>query len=192
MKAKFYYQIKGTLYRYKNNLEDYIEINEVCKNDSPIIARERAFEIYQNYLDVMLDHQENIFENHNDVVLAAKDFISFEEELETKQLQNVIKTQDDYDKGICIYLIMSNSKKFTTLEGEMIYEDKLLIHDLNSEIKGLKEHMHSELLKEYLLYKKFNYEFKDYAISLPDVNGDWQYFLQTPINHTITHLLKLL
>ena len=50
--CNYFYLLKGTLYRSPNNPEDLIEIHEVFENDNLIEARERAFEVYQNYVDV--------------------------------------------------------------------------------------------------------------------------------------------
>jgi hypothetical protein len=193
--CKFYYLIKGTLYRSKDNTDNLIEILEVFKNDLPILARERAFEVYQNYIDVLLESKNLMYENHREAVLATKDFISNELETTPLFIGSIFESiEDDFDKGISIYLVMSDSKTFTTLEGELIYEDKILIHDLNSEISGLKEVMHTGLLQEYELYKKHDYDCKDYVASFPtaekSAKNKYQYILRTPINHEITHLLK--
>lgn len=193
--SEFYYQLKGTLYRSKNNPEDLIEINEVFKNDSPILARERAFEIYQNYVDVLLESKNLTYASHRETVSAIKDFFSMETDTNPLYLIEIFGTiENDLDKGISIYLIMSDSKAFNTLEGELIYEDKIIIHDLNSEIKGLKEVMHTGLLREYQLYKKYDYSCKDYMTSFhsaeKSAKDKYEYILRTPINHKITHLLK--
>lgn len=193
--SKFYYLVKGTLYRSKNNPEDLIEINEVFKNDNPILARERAFEVYQNYIDVLLESKDLTYENHREAVAATKDFIALE--TENKPLfmgAEFGAIENDFDKGISIYVVMSNSKTFTTLEGELIYDDKILIHDLNSEINGLKEAMYLGLTQEYELYKKYGYDCKDYTAAFPcaekSTKNKYQTILRTPINHEITHLLK--
>lgn len=54
--SNFYYQVKRSLYRSKGNQEDLIEINEIFKNQEPILARERAFDVYQNYIDVLFGY----------------------------------------------------------------------------------------------------------------------------------------
>lgn len=193
--SEFYYQVKGNLFRSKNNLEDLIEINEVFKNDSPILARERAFEVYQNYVDVLLESKDLTYDSHRETVSAIKDFFSTQTDTTPLYLSEIFgPIENNLDKGISIYLIMSDSKTFNTLEGELIYEDKILLHDLNSEIKGLKEVMHTGLLQEYQLYKKYDYNCKDYLASFPtaekSAKNKYEYILRTPINHEITHLLK--
>ena len=54
--SNFYYQVKRSLYRSKGNQEDLIEINEIFKNQEPILARERAFDVYLNYIDVLFGY----------------------------------------------------------------------------------------------------------------------------------------
>lgn len=193
--STLYYLVKGSLYRSKDNEENLIEINEVFKNDSPILARERAFEVYQNYIDVLLESKGLTYEDHRDAVAATKDFLKGEQPVKNNFIEGVCgEIQHDFDKGISVYMVMSNSKTFTTLEGELLYEDKILIHDLNSEINGLKEAMYHGLTQEYELYKQYGYDCKDYTTAFPcaekSTKNKYQTILRTPINHEITHLLK--
>lgn len=193
--SNFYYQVKGSLYRSKGNQEDLIEINEIFKNQEPILARERAFEVYQNYIDVLLESKNLTYEDHRKTIKATQDFISNEAVEISPFLSEIFGSiENDFDKGISIYLIFSDSKAFTTLEGELIYENKILIHDLNSEIKGLKDIMYRGLLQEFELYKKFDLSCKDYRMALACVEKNagnkYEYILKTPIHHQITHCLK--
>jgi hypothetical protein len=193
--STLYYLVKGSLYRSKDNEENLIEINEVFKNDSPILARERAFEVYQNYIDVLLESKGLTYEDHRDAVAATKDFIKGEQPVKNNFIEGVFgDIQNDFDKGISVYLVMSNSKTFTTLEGELIYEDKILIHDLNSEINGLKEAMYQGLTQEYELYKQQGYDCKDYTAAFPcaekSTKNKYQTILRTPINHVLDSILK--
>jgi hypothetical protein len=193
--STLYYLVKGCLYRSKDNEENFIEINKVFKNDSPILARERAFEVYQNYIDVLLESKGLTYENHRDAVVATQDFIKGESTTKNNFIEGVFgDIHHDFDKGISVYMVMSNSKTFTTLEGELIYEDKILIHDLNSEINGLKEAMYQGLTQEYELYKQQGYDCKDYTAAFPcaekSTKNKYQTILRTPINHVLDYILK--
>lgn len=198
--SKFFYLLKGTLYRSQDNPNDLIEINEVFENDNLIEARERVFEVYQNYIDVLLESKETTYESHNKVYKILNTFIEKEIDLEDL-LENHKPAKfpqpdlvNDFDKGLSIFLISKDSKTFTTLEGEVIYEDKLLIHDLNSELPAVREHMYVALEKEYKIYKESGYDCKEYEVVLwsfsePDKK---QTILKTPIDYTLDCVLRFL
>ncbi len=157
-----FYLLKGTLYRTFDNPDDFLEIYEIFQNDDPIKARQRAFEVYQNYIDVLLQGIGAEYEDHE---MARTALIKFLEENEkasklTDLMNNFreddedfFKIENDFDKGISLYMIMADSKTFTTLEDEIIHEDKILIHDLNSELSGVPDHINLGLIKEFELYR---------------------------------------
>ena len=59
MKSAFHYTIKAKLIRFiKDGVIDFIEFNESFENENPILAREQAFKIYQNRIDVLLQGKE--------------------------------------------------------------------------------------------------------------------------------------
>lgn len=193
--SKFFYLLKGTLYRSADNPEDLVEINEVFQNDNPIEARERAFEMYQNYLDVILEGKDMKYESHKQAFEALHDFLKSDKKEANPFIKELFgKPEHDFDKGLGVYLVMSDSKTFTTFEGELIYEGKTLIHDLNSSITGLQDHMFSGLLNEYELYKRFGYDCKDYEVTFAaaekNAKNTHHIILKTPINHSYKYLLK--
>lgn len=61
MSAKFFYQVQGTMFRSKGNENDLIEVNEIFKEENPIIARVKAFNHFQSYIEVFLES--NLIEN---------------------------------------------------------------------------------------------------------------------------------
>jgi hypothetical protein len=75
--SKFYYLLKGTLYPSQDNLEDVIKINEIFKSDNPIEARERAIELYEKHVDLLLKNKgkkKKIFRlNELSIFLITKD-----------------------------------------------------------------------------------------------------------------------
>ena len=184
---KFFYLLKGTLYRSVENPEDFIEINEIFHDDNPIEARERALEVYQNYVDVLLQSIGEEYESHEMARLALKKFL--EEKQKPSKLTTLMnvgeeeealfKIENDFDKGISLHMVMSDSKTFTTLEGEIIYEDKILIHDLNSELTGIRDHIKKSLIKEFEIYIKYGYECKDYAMKVSGIGN--KMILRTPM-----------
>lgn len=161
--SSIFYLLKGTLYRTADSLNDLIEIHEIFENDNPFKARERAFTVYQNYIDVLLQSIDADYEDHEIARTALKIFLE-EKEKPSKLAtlmdnfreddEEIFKIENDFDKGISIYMVKADSKTFTTLEGEVIYEDKILIHDLNSELNGVRDYIKESLVEEYSLYKE--------------------------------------
>lgn len=196
----FYYLLKGTLYRSAKNPTDLIEINQHFIDENPIVARSRVFEVYQNYIDVLLQSKGEVYHDHNQARNVLNDFIknkpiNFSKITATLNSFNAkFDSEIDFDKGLSIFLVNSKTKTYTTMEGQLIYEDKLLLHDLNSQIYGLKNSMHNALLAEYKLFQKFGYDCKDYIIRFPKTNtleaNDTNYILRTPINYTLLFRLK--
>lgn len=199
---RFYYVLKGTLYRSKDNPEDLIEINQEFKSNDPIEARKRVFEVYQNTIDVLLQSKAENYKSHDQARIALTDFIRNNHinltgiRTTLNSFYDKFDTEIDFDKGLSIFLVHSNTKIFTTLEGQIIYEDKLLLHDLNSQIKGLKGNMFNALLAEYKLFQKFGYDCKDCITTFASPNNleakVTNYVLSTPINYCYENLLKIL
>lgn len=193
--CNYFYLLKGTLYRSPNNPEDLIEVHEVFENDNLIVARERAFEVYQNYVDVLMESHQETYTTHDNANRVLHSFLEKEEDLE--DLLNNPRTMKypqpdtvhDFDKGISIFLVRTDSKTFQTLEGELIYEDKYLIHDLNSELPAVLEHLYDNLVKEYELYQKYGYDCKGFTATIPKApsisSSDEIFILQTPIVYTL-------
>lgn len=76
MKSKIFYHLKGTMFRSKKNETNLIEINEIFEDENPIIAREKAFNAYQNYIDVFLQAKEKEYISYEQTVIELKDFTS--------------------------------------------------------------------------------------------------------------------
>ena len=160
--SKFFYHVKGTLFRSKNNHDNLIEVNEIFRNESPIIARQNAFNYYQNYIDVFLQSKGEKYISHEETIRRLFDFVKSDQKQYAKIGTHIIDTIDaDFDKGLSIYLVMENTKVFTTLEGETCYENKHLIHCLNNDLHdyvSTSPYIIKGLTYEYKLYKKQGYD----------------------------------
>lgn len=184
----FFYLLKGTLYRSSENPNDFVEINEIYQDDNPIEAREHTFTVCQNYIDVLLQSIGEEYESHEKTRVALKSFLN--QKVHPTQKSDAMKSltieksqgsinEYDFDKGISIFMVMSDSKTFTTLEGELIYKNKLLIHDLNSELTGIQDHIRESLIKEFEIYKKYGYDYKEYAVKALGTGNEM--ILRTPM-----------
>lgn len=105
MKAKFFYQVKGTMFRDQNDQTNLIEVDEIFKDDNPIIAREKAFRCYQNYIDVFLESRGEVYTTHEEAVIALQDFVnSYKPGYFKIGNTNVLELHVDYGKGLSISL----------------------------------------------------------------------------------------
>lgn len=190
-----FYQLKGTMFRYKKEETNLIEINEIFVHENPIVARENAFNAYQNYIDVFLQAKEKEYISHEQTVIELKDFTSSYKREFLKFGNEIIDEIDlDFDKGLNIYMVYQNSPIFQTVEGEVIYENKLLIHFIENELSGLVWNVLDNLFVEFKVYKLKKYDIKNYTIEIETVDplsneSNKKNYLETPIDFNRTLII---
>ena len=165
MPPKFFYYIRGTMFRSKGNENNLVEVSEVFKDDNPIAAREKAFRVYQNYIDVFLDSKGKSYVSHEETEKVLMDFVSSYRRNFVKIGGQAIEEMEidvDYDKGMNIFLVMAESPTLTTREGELYFEDKRLIHYIGNGFMDFKAEVFKSLCFEYSLYQKYGYDMMDY------------------------------
>ena len=171
MKANFFYQVRGTMFRDQNDQTNLIEVDEIFKDDSPIIAREKAFNFFQNYIDVFLESRGEVYTTHEAAVIVLQDFVnSYKREYFKIGNIKVMELHTDFGKGLNMCLVMANSKIITTPDGSKFYEDEHLVHYIDNEFDDLKLNVLDELAFEYGLYAKYKYDCKNYKKDY-DVSG---------------------
>lgn len=167
METKIFYQLKGTMFRSRGKETNFIEIDKTFKDENPIIAREQAFNTYQNYIDVFLQSKEKEYISYEQTVIEIQDFTSSYKREFVKIGNEIIDEIDvDFDKGLSIYMVYENSPTFVTLEGEKIYENKLLIHFIEKKLSDLVWNVLDNLFKEFQVYKQNKYDFKNYKTEI--------------------------
>lgn len=187
MKSHFFYQVRGTLYRNNSDSMDLVEVNEVFKQENPIQARELAFNFYQNYIDVFLENLGKTYVNHEETLFWLRDFIKNKEE-NFQKIGNELLWQidEDFDKGLFVYLVQDETDKFETLEGETIYNNKIQIHRLDYSPSDLYVDLYDNLKIEFELYKRDNLDTKnneiDYEIDKSKFITELKPTLRTPID----------
>ena len=67
------------MFRSRGNDTNLIEVNEIFKDDNPIIAREKAFKCFQNYIDVFLDSKGLQYISHEETERVLHDFFNSHE-----------------------------------------------------------------------------------------------------------------
>ena len=192
MKAKFFYQVRGTMFRDQHDQTNLIEVDEIFKDDNPILAREKAFNLFQNYIDIFLESRGEVYTTHEAAVIALQDFVnSYKREYFKIRNIKVLQLHTDFGKGLNICLVMANSKIITTLDGSKFYEDEHLVHYIDNEFDDLKLNVLDELAFEYALYVKYKYDCKnyrkDYDVSGPLEEPVLKSTLATPIDFDKVH-----
>ena len=188
MKSKILYQLKGTMFRSKKNETNLIEINELFEDENPIVAREKVFNAYQSYIDVFLQGKDKEYISYEQTVIELQDFTSSYKREFLKIGNEIIDEIDvDFDKGLSIYMVYENSPTFVTLEGEKIYENKLLIHFIESKLTDLVWNALDNLFKEFEVYEQNKYAFKNYKTEIETADlfsneTNVKEYLRTPID----------
>ena len=188
MKAKFFYLVTGTMFRNKNDETNLIQVHEIFKDDNPIVARENAFKFYQNYLDVFLESRGEIYTTHEKAVSVLYDFMNSNKTGVFKIGNNEVidNLHVDFDKGLNICLVMSNSKTITFSGGGKVYLEAHPIHYIDNKFIDSKMNVLDALEFEYSLYVKYKYDYKNhkkvYDISGPNGDSKTISILITPID----------
>ena len=189
MAAKFFYLVSGTLFRSKADENNPIKIFEVFKDDNPIIAREKAFRFYQNYIDVFLESKGRTYVSYEESVIALQDFVnSYQRKFATigGHVLDEMEIHVDFDKGLNIFMILSDSEPLTLPSGELYFDDSYHIHYINNEFMDLKREVFSNLRHEYSLYEKYGYDIKtnkrEFNVAGLLKNPKMLSVLETPIN----------
>ena len=188
MSNLIFYQLKGTMFRSKGNETDLIEVNEIFEDDNPIIAREKVFNAYQNYIDVFLQGKEKEYISYEQTVIELQDFTNSYRREFVKIGNKIIDEIDvDFDKGLSIYMVYENSPIYQTVEGEKIYENKLLIHFIENKLSDLVWNVLDNLFEEFKVYELNKYNFKNYKIEIETADpfsneSNVKDYLETPID----------
>ena len=133
MKAKFFYLVSESMFRYKNDETRLINVHEVFVDDDPIVARENAFGYFQSYIDVFLESRGEVFTTHEMAVEILQDFVN-SYRLEYHKTGDVLfkEVNADFDKGLSICLVLSDAKTITLADGPKIYLETHPIHYIDN------------------------------------------------------------
>ncbi len=176
MKAAFHYLVKAKLIRYINADDiNFIEIEEKFENENPILAREAAFNFYQNYIDVLLESKGLKYQSDNQ---ARKELQSFIDSGPKKKKEKTGNESEDklselfddlYDStfgnGIGVFFVIDKpiAEAKESLRDEVGEES--LIHGIGSHniFSGI-QHLMDGLVTEYNYYRSFGYSINDKKI----------------------------
>ena len=197
MKPKIYYTVESLFYRKdignkldfllnNGDLKDAIHhLKREFKDESPIIARENAFNYFQSMVDVLYDGLGKKYTTDEQARIDLQKYFNSGNDFELMgDSPNKFKISDDLFNGLNIYMIVDDP-----ITDKKKKNNKVLIHGINyidypgrvdeeivDSIKGL--------IKECVYYEQNSYSFKDYFsfIVLDKIGGRVESILKTPLD----------
>lgn len=159
MKTAFHYLVKAKLIRYINADDiNFIEVEEKFENENPILARDDAFNFYQNYIDVLLQSKGLKYQSDKQARKELQSFIDSGTSTKVKFPEKGWEINESAGNGIAIFLVIDTSQE----KGHK-KDDELLIHGIRDLSRGFNDtdDVIIDLNKEHNLYKQFGYETKN-------------------------------
>ena len=107
MKASFHYVVKAKLIRLiKENEIDFFEVEEKFENENPIIAREKAFNHYQNLIDVLLQGKNKKYFSDKQARAELTSFIDPGTKTKIQIGDKEIEFSDSFGNGIGVFIVI--------------------------------------------------------------------------------------
>lgn len=193
MKASFHYVVKAKLIRCKENKEiDFLEFEDKFENENPILARENAFEHYQNYIDVLLEGKGSRYVSDRQ---AREELDSFIDPGTTTKItigETNIEFSDNFGNGIGIFMVIDNAINDNKVGEEFFIHG---IGNIGSSSYNTDTIIY-DLVNEFDYYKYFKYDTKDKEIQIVYFNreewaegylgnGEWLEGYSEPNTHQI-------
>lgn len=155
MNAPFYYKVKAKLIRFAEDSKiDFLEFEDRFEDEDPIVARGKAFEHYQNYIDVLLEGKGLTYTSDKQAREDLKSFIDPGTRTYLKIGDKDIELKDSF--GIGVFLIIDKPIADPILDEKT--GDELFIHGIgNISYAGDRpDILIFELQREYEYFKHFN------------------------------------
>ena len=180
MPKSIFYHVSGTFLRNAADETNPVVIDEIFEDNNPIVAREKAFCCFQNYVDVFLESRGKRYVSHKQTIRELQDFLNSYKPYQYSKIGK-LKIETDWDTGAEIYLVTS-PETYTTVEGKKVYLNKKLIHYIDKQmILEYEQTVFENLVYEYELYRQNGWEYKNHVTLC---NG--RRYLNTPINFNQT------
>ena len=161
MKSAFHYTIKAKLIRFiKDGVIDFIEFNESFENENPILAREQAFKIYQNRIDVLLQGKNKKYISDKQARRVLISFIDTGTKTKIQVGESKIEFSDSYGNGIGVYLVVDQPMEDDIFDDNV--GDEYLIHGIGNIGGEDPQGLMDGLNHEYRYYQHYGYNTKDY------------------------------
>ena len=111
MKPAFHYIVRAKLIRYiSNDKIDFIDFEETFKDDSPIRARNKAFEYYQNFIEVLLEGVNERYQSDEQARLKLRPFYDKTKIENIKFGEHELELSNTLNIGIGIFMRIDEHK----------------------------------------------------------------------------------
>lgn len=175
MKTAFHYEVRVRLIKLTNesNIE-FQEFEEIFENENPIIAREKAFNHYQNIIEVLLESKNARYINDKQARAELKSFVDLEKNQKIIISQRETELNDLIGKGIGVFFIVNkpieieiNNEKLKTILSQIELNNEFLIHGIGN-IGGADDPqtIMDGLNEEFEYYQHYKYDTKKYETNV--------------------------
>lgn len=195
-----HYLVRINLIRYKKDSGefDFVNVEEKFEDEIPIKARDRAFDFYQNYIDVFLESKNIKYESDKQ---AREDIDSFIDPGTSSKFQfdgQEFELSDSFGNGIGVFMVIDSPIENSNKIGE-----ECSIHGIGTLINGNfdTDYLIFSLETEYEYYNHFGYDTDNRVIDVLYFNsaewaernvlikkhgyGDWLESYNEPNHHKI-------
>lgn len=171
--AAFYYEVRTKLIqRIKESGEiEFLQVEKKFENESPIIARNLAFEHYQNYIDVFLEAKQTIYYSDRQAREELKSFIEPGTKIKIQFGDREVDFSCAFETGIGIFLIVEIPKPDNSrIPIPEIFRDRkeLFIHGIGniSFLRNDPDYLIFDLEEEYEYYNFNNYDTNNQVVEV--------------------------
>jgi hypothetical protein len=159
MQLPIHYVVKSRLIRFTEEGEiNFLEFEEKFVDEEPIRAREKAFNYFQNYVDVLLDYKEKKYDSFEQTIEDLREF--YNPELIENLYGNKTKL-NELEFGIGVFAVIENNEK-KSLSTNYDLHDKWPIHgfgDVDGYVSAADDddYLIISLHAEIDAYRKYGY-----------------------------------
>lgn len=199
MKLPFHYLVKARVITIKNNEPVFEEIEKIFENENPIIAREKAFRFYQNWIDVLLESKNQEYVSDKETRRELQSFIQKDKKIKLNTDVNIIEfSLDSLGNGIGVYLVVDKIADAGNWSCTVDAGAELLIHGIGNIFekymseKYLIDRLVISLSTELEYYQHYNYNTLNQEKEITycmwmiyhdgDINIDQYKILETPFD----------
>lgn len=169
MKAAFHYVVRAKIIkRVVDNQFEFLEFEESFENASPILAREKAFVFYQNYIDVLLEANNKSYKSDRQAREELGSFI----DSKFHGIPGLKLGYEDIDEaanlGLGVFMVIDNPipQPSFKIKGEIfhIIDKEIFVHGVGAiNYLGFRpEELILDLEKELNYYIHYKYPHKNY------------------------------
>ena len=183
MPPPFHYIVKSKLIRnIQHNKSKLLVFEDEFIDPDPIIAREKAFNHYQNYVDVLLQSKGKTYVSDAEARRHLNSFINVDHGTNFFLDDQVINFHDSYENGLGIYLKVNLPIPNTFLQDKS--GDEFIIHGIENFCEQDFFVLMDNLFHEYWYYEHYSCDMKDYKeiIHYNSGNSNIQAILKTPFD----------